>query len=152
MQYAYWTISHKIKATRQWNLVSLKTITREIFSVVYIQLSFNVFRYPLNLAYNKNKLYVTLDYWSRDMLNFDFLKRVWKIVPPPYFEYDFSRKLFLMLYSINWPDFIIWLPLLLEILGNMSNTQTICRQKPTNCLSVFNHFVGLKVKWKTLKY
>ena len=24
-----------------------------------------------------------------------------------------------MLYSINWPNFIVWLPLLLEILGNM---------------------------------
>ena len=27
--------------------------------------------------------------------------------------------MFLMLYSINWPNFIVWLPLLLEILGNM---------------------------------
>ena len=24
-----------------------------------------------------------------------------------------------MLYSINWPSFIVWLPLLLEVLGNM---------------------------------
>ena len=24
-----------------------------------------------------------------------------------------------MLYSINWPNFIAWLPLLLDILGNM---------------------------------
>ena len=33
--------------------------------------------------------------------------------------YDFSRKLFIVLYSINWPNFIVWLPLLCEILGNM---------------------------------
>ena len=33
--------------------------------------------------------------------------------------YDFSRKMFLMLHSINWPNFIIWLPFLLEILGYM---------------------------------
>ena len=39
-----------------------------------LQLSFNIFR-QLNLAYNKNKLYKTLDYRSRDMLNFDFLKK-----------------------------------------------------------------------------
>ena len=26
----------------------------------------------LNLAYNKNKLYKTLDYWIRDMLDFNF--------------------------------------------------------------------------------
>ena len=25
-------------------------------------------------------------------------------------------------------------------------TQTICRQKPTNCLIVFDHFVGLALK------
>ena len=31
---------------------------------------------------------------------------------------DFSRKMFLMLHSINWTNFIVWLPLLLEILGN----------------------------------
>ena len=26
-----------------------------------------------NLVYNKNKLYEALDYWSRDLLHFDFL-------------------------------------------------------------------------------
>ena len=35
------------------------------------------------------------------------------------FVYDFSRKTFLILYSINWPNFIVWLSLHLEILGNM---------------------------------
>ena len=25
-------------------------------------------------------------------------------------------------------------------------TQTICRQKPMNCLSVFDHFVGWRLK------
>ena len=59
------------------------------------------------------------DYWSRDIINFDFLEKGLGIVSPPYFVYDFSTKVFLMLYSINWPNFIIWLPLLLEILGNM---------------------------------
>ena len=29
--------------------------------------------------------------------------------------YDFSRRIFLMLYFINWPNFIVWQPLLLEI-------------------------------------
>ena len=71
----------------------------------------------LNLPYNKNQLYKT---WSRDMFNFDFFEKGLGIVAPPYFVYDFSRKIFLMLYSINWPNFIIWLfLLLLEILINM---------------------------------
>ena len=48
------------------------------------------------------------------MLNFDFLVKGLGIVSPAHFVYDFSTKMFLMLYSIN---FIAWLPLLLEILG-----------------------------------
>ena len=53
------------------------------------------------------------------MLNFDFLEKGLGIVSLPHFVYDFSRKVFLILYSINWPNFIAWLPLLLEILVNM---------------------------------
>ena len=47
----------------------------------------------LHLAYNKNKLDKTLDYWSRDMLNFDFLELDLGKVSP-YFAYDFSKKCF----------------------------------------------------------
>ena len=42
------------------------------------------------------------------------------LTSPPYFVCVFSRKTFLILYYINWPNFIFWLPLLLEISGNMS--------------------------------
>ena len=73
----------------------------------------------LNLGYNKNKLNKTLDYWSRDILNFNFPEKGLGLAPP-HFVYDVSRKMFLMSYSINWPDFIVWFPLILEILGNMS--------------------------------
>ena len=61
----------------------------------------------LNLACNKNKLYKTLDHWSRDMLNLDFLEMVLEVVSPRHFVYDFSRKMFLMLYSINCPNFLV---------------------------------------------
>ena len=54
------------------------------------------------------------------MLNFDFLSNDLGIVSPADFVYDFSTKMFLMLYSINGPNFIAWLPLLLEILVNIS--------------------------------
>ena len=53
------------------------------------------------------------------MLNFDFLDKRLGIVSPAYSVYDFSTKMFLMLYSINRPNFIVWLLLLLEILGNI---------------------------------
>ena len=53
------------------------------------------------------------------MLNLDFFDKGLGIVSPGYFVYDFSTKMFLMSYSINPSKFIVWLPLLLEILGNM---------------------------------
>ena len=53
-----------------------------------------------------------------------FYKRI--PASPPHFVYEFSRKIFLMLFSINWPNFIFWLPLLLEILANMCIV-IICR-------------------------
>ena len=71
-----------------------------------------------NLAYNIDKLYKTLDYWSKNMRNFYFLEKGVGIVSVLHFVYDFSRKIFLMLYS-KWRNFIDWLSLLLEILGNM---------------------------------
>ena len=71
----------------------------------------------LSLACNKNKSYKTLDKWSRDMLNFNFSEKGLGLVSPLYFVHDFSRKLFLLSSSINWLNFILWLPLLLEILS-----------------------------------
>ena len=56
------------------------------------------------------------------MLNFDFLDKGQGIVSPAHFAEDFSTKMFLMLYSIDWPNLIAWLPLLLDILGNMCIT------------------------------
>ena len=53
------------------------------------------------------------------MLNFDFLEKDLGIVSPLHLLYDFSRRMFLMLYSINWPNLISWLRLLLETLVNM---------------------------------
>ena len=84
--------------------------------VIDLQLSFNTFRLALNLVYNKYNVY---NYWSRDMLNFDFLEKGLELVSLPNSLYDFSRKMFLMLYSINRSNFIVWLSLLPEILGNM---------------------------------
>ena len=83
-----------------------------------MDLSFNI-SIVYNLAHNKNKLYETLDYWFRYMLNLDFLKKSLGIVSPPDFACDFSRKILFMQNSIDWPNFITSFPLLLEILFNM---------------------------------
>ena len=53
------------------------------------------------------------------MFNFGFLGKGLGIISPPHFVYDFSTKTYLMLYSFNWPNLIVWLALLIEILGKM---------------------------------
>ena len=73
----------------------------------------------LKLTYNKNKLYKTLDYWSRNMLNLVFLEKGLGIIFLPHFVYNFSRKMLLMSHSVKSPNLIVWLPLLLEILVNI---------------------------------
>ena len=40
------------------------------------------------------------------LYSFNFMLKVLRIVSLPHSEYDFSRKIFLMLYSVNLPNFI----------------------------------------------
>ena len=47
------------------------------------------------------------------------IKRGLELVSLPHFPHNFWRKIFVLLHYISWPNFIIWLPLLCEILGNM---------------------------------
>ena len=124
----------------------------------------------LKLAYNRNKLFKTLHNSSRDMLNFDILDKGLGILSPARFGYDFSTKMFLMLCSIKWPNFIVWLPLLLEILGNMCiiivcwpgcdviNSKInliflinlfLYRTKKVKNLNILRMKRAFKVKWKT---
>ena len=51
----------------------------------------------------------------QNILNFNFSEKGLGLVYPPHFVYDFSRKIFLKLYSINWLNFIVWLTVLLDI-------------------------------------
>ena len=41
------------------------------------------------------------------MLKFDILGKGLGIVSAAHFVYDISTKMFLKLYSINWPNFIV---------------------------------------------
>ena len=56
---------------------------------------------------------------SPHIKHFQKIKRGLELVFLPHFLHNFWRKIFLLLYSINWPNFIVWLPLSCEILGNM---------------------------------
>ena len=60
------------------------------------------------------------------MLNVKISQKGLGLVSPPDFVYDFSIKMFVMLHSIDLPNFIVWLPLLLEILGNIYNIIIVC--------------------------
>ena len=103
----------------------------------------------------KTNCIILSDYWSRDKLNFDFLEKSLGIVSLTYFEYDFPTKMFLMLYSINWPNFIVWLSLLLAILGSVYCNCLLTRlgcQKFWNWLDLSNQVVFIheqKVRTKT---
>ena len=60
-------------------------------------------------------MYKTLDYRSRDMLNFDYFRKgSGKQVSLPDCLNHFSRKIVLIIDSINWPNFIFWMPLFLR--------------------------------------
>ena len=74
-----------------------------------LQLSFNIFRLPSAWHKIKKKLYKTLDYWFRGILNSDFLEKGLGIVSTLLYMI-FQEKMFLVLHSINWPNFIVRLP------------------------------------------
>ena len=120
LQYTYCPSFQEVKASSRlvsdFFLFLEKSLYEEKASG--LKLSFNVLRQPSTSKYIRNKLYKTLDNWSRDTLNFDFLKKCLGQVFPSNFVYDFSRKMFFILHYINWPIFLVWLPLLLEMLGN----------------------------------
>ena len=52
----------------------------------------------------------TIDYWSSNMLSFDFLEKGLRIVSPPHFVYGFLRKCFLcytlLTVQISLPDYV----------------------------------------------
>ena len=73
----------------------------------------------VKLVCNESNLYKILEYWFRDILNFECSEKGLRLVSPPHFVYDFSRKIFLMFYVTNWPNFIVWLTILLKIMHNM---------------------------------
>ena len=52
-------------------------------------------------------------------LLFQKTKRDLELIFLPHFLHYFWRKIFFLWYSINWPNFIVWLPFLREMLGSM---------------------------------
>ena len=65
-----------------------------------LELNFNIFQKP-STCHTIKTISIKLDYWSRDVLNFNFSEEGLGLVSPPYFVYDFSRKMFLMLMPVS---------------------------------------------------
>ena len=57
------------------------------------------------LDMNKHKSRKISDCWSKEWLNFGWMDL--GLVSWPQQLYDFLRKIFLMIYSVNWPNFIV---------------------------------------------
>ena len=85
-------------------------------------LKFETFWLPSTWHTIKNKLHKILGYWCRDIFKSYFLEKCLRKVSPPHFVYESSRKMLTILYSINWLNSIVWLPLLLETLDSMCIT------------------------------
>ena len=80
-----------------WFLV-LNVVVLYILVFVYYSLYEMIFWYYMYIC----KMWKTWDMW--DMLNFNSPEKDLGLVSPSHFVYDFSRQMFLMLYSTNWPN------------------------------------------------
>ena len=75
--------------------------------------------------YKKSKLikspkcYTVRFYYMSLLLPCIKLYKALDLVSLHHFLHEFWRKIFLTLYSVNWPNFIDWLLLFLELLGSM---------------------------------
>ena len=68
---------------------------------------------------NQNTLKLSVDYLFLTHIKFfKKTKRGLELVSLVHFLWDVWRKLFLVLSSVTWPNFMTWLPLFREILGN----------------------------------
>ena len=85
------------------------------------------------------------------MLNFDFLQKGLGLPSPPHFVYHFSRIIFLLLYSLNWPNSIVWLPLLLEMLGDMCIVIICCPVCDVINFEINHNFLTVFVRNQTFK-
>ena len=155
-------ISHEIKATRQWNLTSfffffLKSLYDG--KANDLQLSFNICRYSSTWHTIKNKLHGNFRLIQR-YPQIWFSEKVPRRVSSPHFPYNFSTKMFLKLYSVNWPNFVVWLSLHLQILGNSYVYCNMClfpgcdvRNLEINLFFLIKPFFFMtKLSWQKFKY
>ena len=141
MQYTYWSTSQEVKTITRSNFVNwerhflknhIQNMMEKLFPDLFLKNQnwayvlinsvkfYTVYFYCISnwgpLKYTEPKLQNTCIYVTCFFVK---AKRGLKLVTLSHFLHDFSRKIFLLLYSIAGPTFIAWLPLLHGILGNM---------------------------------
>ena len=66
--------------------------------------------------------------------------------------HNFSRKILAILYSFNWPNLIIWLTLLLDILGNICIVIISCKVYEVINFKIKQFFYITKKSGQKCKY
>ena len=121
--FAKWSCAVVITTTPRWNPEKyfsqkiIQKMSKAIFQICFSRSSRSVFDFKKSFIWDKRKWsgalfqYISialnfrnkqiLHYWSRYLLNLFFLEKGLGLVSPPHFVYDFSRYIFLVLYSTN---------------------------------------------------
>ena len=79
-----------------------------------------------NLAYKKNKLCYSLNYWSKNMFKFVFFRKSSRNSFSTHILGIIFQERYFHVISINRPKSIVSLPLLLKILDNICNAIVCC--------------------------
>ena len=124
LKYTYCPISQEVKVIRQWNVLE-KLVpdlllkyqnwtyqqSKVLHSLFLLHIQVDGYRKILKLRYRP------LGFISNKV--FSKTKNGMELVSLPHSLHRFWRKIFLTLHSINWPNFTVWLSLILEILESM---------------------------------
>ena len=121
IEYNMRNIFSKIHTQNMVKKIFLETFIKKL-NRVYLWINSlklcNLFLLYANLRAIEIECNQAADYWLLSYIKI-LKKRSQKLVFLPYFLHDFWRKTFLLLYSIVWPNLIVWLPLIREIMSNM---------------------------------
>ena len=112
-----WKIIHKIQTFPDSFLKTQNWVYLWINSLRFYEISFYC-------MLNFRAIEMKWDQAAHQLLSpyiklFKKIKRGLELVSLPHFLHDFWRKIFLLLYSISTPNFIVSLPLIREILTNL---------------------------------
>ena len=117
-------MSHKVKVTRQCNLVNFSSLIRLIHNFIRLSLNSGSAQVQILLAACRRFTMARISDNGPGWKKAKRLSSERRTTKTIHHHHDHDHHL----HSINWPNFIVWLPLLLEILNNMCITIVCLRQ------------------------